>query len=293
LPTFSAQLGERMANWIRARKPRETEAGVSFDDPNVEEAAKNIYAMAAKQSQGPFKQQMERDILTAGLGNPEHPDRVRGISSKEGWKEGFRPQWEGLYKKRDRSKEELSDYFKQEAKKEFKDLMSQMLSNPPLELMQQLASAMSVQQMTTPHLQIILAAQPLASIDCTTVPSSVTSTGNKVHYPVDDITRPVMFTLVIRYDINNNRMKKVGTGIVILGHKFHGSDLPDDYCRVEVTTVVQGSEDDMLDIPGPKGIETRGQAIKNFILWPRRDVELIDPPTPSSSHPNHLCLLKL
>jgi hypothetical protein len=31
-------------------------------------------------------------------------------------------------------------------KKEFKDLMSQMLSNPPQELMQQLASAMSVQR---------------------------------------------------------------------------------------------------------------------------------------------------
>jgi hypothetical protein len=45
-----------------------------------------------------------------------------------------------LYKKRDRYKEELLDYFKQEAKKEFKDLMSQMLSNPPPELMQLLAS---------------------------------------------------------------------------------------------------------------------------------------------------------
>jgi hypothetical protein len=52
---LSEQLGERTANWICARKPRETEAGVSFDDPNVEEAAKNIYAMAVKQSQGSFK----------------------------------------------------------------------------------------------------------------------------------------------------------------------------------------------------------------------------------------------
>jgi hypothetical protein len=133
---LSKQLGERTTNWIRARKPRETEVGVSFDDPNVEEAAKNIYAMAAKQSQGSFKPQRDRDILTASLGNPEHPGRVRGLSSKEGWKEGFRPQREGLYKKCDRYKEELSDYFKQEAKKEFKDLMSQMLSNPPPKLMQ-------------------------------------------------------------------------------------------------------------------------------------------------------------
>jgi hypothetical protein len=70
------QLGERTTKWIHARKPKETKAGVSFDDPNVEEAAKNIYAMAAKQSQGIFKPQRERDILMAGLGNPEHPGRV-------------------------------------------------------------------------------------------------------------------------------------------------------------------------------------------------------------------------
>jgi hypothetical protein len=109
---LSEQLGERTANWIHATKPRETKVGVSFDDPNIEEATKNIYAMAAKQSQGSFKPQRERDILTAGLGNPEHPGRVRGISSKEGWKEGFGPQWECLYKKCDRYKEELLDYFK-------------------------------------------------------------------------------------------------------------------------------------------------------------------------------------
>jgi hypothetical protein len=139
--------------------------------------------------------------------------------------------------------------------------------------------------MTTPQLQIIPAAQPPACTDCTTIPSSVTSTGNKVCYPVDDITRPVTCTLVIRYGINNNRTKKVGTGIAIPGRKFHGNDIPDDFCRVEVTMVVQGSEDDMLVIPGLEGIETLGQAFKNFILWPQRDVELVDPPTPSPSHP--------
>jgi hypothetical protein len=78
----------------------------------------------------------------------------------------------------------------------------------------------------------------------------------------------VACTLVIRYGINNHCTKKVGIGLAIPGRKFHGSDIPDDYCRVEVTTVVQGSKDDMLDIRGPEGIETLGQTIKNFILWP-------------------------
>uniref|UniRef100_A0A804UJ78 DUF8039 domain-containing protein n=1 Tax=Zea mays TaxID=4577 RepID=A0A804UJ78_MAIZE len=182
----------------------------------------------------------------------------------------------------------MANYFKEEAKKEFKGLMSEMLSNPPPELMQQLAmaSAMSVQQMTTPQMQIIPAAQTPASTEGTTIPSSVTSTGNKVRYPVDDITRPVACTLVIRYGINNQRTKKVATGLAIPGRKFHGNDIPEEYCRVEVTTVVQGCEDDMLDIPGPEGIETLGQAIKNFILWPRRDVELVDWSNSSQAQPS-------
>ena len=73
----------------------------------------------------------ERDILTAGLGNAKHPSHVRGITCKE----VFRPQWESIYKKCDRYKEAMADYIKEEAKKEFKDMMSQMLVNPQPELM--------------------------------------------------------------------------------------------------------------------------------------------------------------
>jgi hypothetical protein len=75
-------------------------------------------------------------------------------------------------------------------------------------------------------------------------------------------------TLVIRYGINNHHTKKEGTCLMISGRKFHGSDIPDDYYRVAVTTIIQGSEDDMLDIPGLEGLETLGQVVKNFILWP-------------------------
>jgi len=149
LPTLSKQLEERTANWIRAQKPREIETGVSFDDPMLHGAAKSIFAVAAKQHEGLFKPRRERDILTAGLGNPEHPSRIRGISSKEGWKEGLGPEWEGEYKKRDRYKEEMKSYFKEEAKKDFQEMMSQILSDPPPALMQRLASVMSAQQMST------------------------------------------------------------------------------------------------------------------------------------------------
>jgi hypothetical protein len=210
LPTLSEQLGERTANWICARKSRKTETGVSFDDPMLNGAAKSIFAVAAKQHEGLFKSRRERDIPTAGLGNPVHPGRVRGISSKEGWKEGFRPEWEGEYKKRDRYKEEIESYFKEEAKKGFQEMMSKILSDPPPELMQRLASAMSAQQMSTqaPQMQLVPITQPLVTQCTTTMPSSVASTTNKVHYPVDDIDRPVACSLVIRYGINNHHTRQ-------------------------------------------------------------------------------------
>jgi hypothetical protein len=102
LPALSEEVGERTTNWIRAQKPKETDTGLSFDDPLLEEVTKSFFEAAAKQQEGTFKPQRERDIFTAGLGNPEHPGHVRGISSKQGWKEGFGPQWEDMYRKRDR-----------------------------------------------------------------------------------------------------------------------------------------------------------------------------------------------
>ena len=80
----------------------------------------------------------------------------------------------------------------------------------------------------------------------------------------------------------NNRTREVAIGLAIPGRQFHGSEIPEKYCRVEVLTVVQGYEDDMLDILGPEGIEKLRQAIKNFILWPQQDVLLFELPQPSS-----------
>ena len=50
-----------------------------------------------------------------------------------------------MYRKRDRYKAEMSNYFKEEAKREVEEVMSKILSNPPPELMQRLVTAMSSQ----------------------------------------------------------------------------------------------------------------------------------------------------
>jgi hypothetical protein len=135
LSVLSEQVGERSTNWICARKPKETETGVSFEDPILDKASKSIFAVAGMQQEGMFIPRRERDILSVGLGNPEHPGRVRGISSKEGWKDGFGPQWKNEYKKRDRYKEQMATYFREEAKKDFQEMMGKLLENPPPKLM--------------------------------------------------------------------------------------------------------------------------------------------------------------
>ena len=128
--------------------------------------------------------------------------------------------------------------------------------------------------------------QPLVASSEIIIPSSVTSTANKDHYRVDDIVTSTPCSLVIRYGINNHRTREVATGKAIPGGpKYHGADIPKDYCRVEVSTVIQGYEDEILDIPGPEDIVKLGQAINNFILWPRRDVQLREPPPPSREMP--------
>jgi hypothetical protein len=81
-------------------------------------------------------------------------------------------------------------------------------------------------------MQLITVDQPSAT-ECPTVPSSITSTGNKDRYPIDDIIRPVSCSLFIRYDINNIRTKEVATYLLILGHQFHGREIPEDYCTLQ------------------------------------------------------------
>ena len=92
---------------------------MSWPDPRTDEAAKNVLAVAAKQKEGSFKPSRERDTVSVGLGNPEHPGRVRGVSSRLGWKKGF-PKHAEMYRKRDQYTEAMRDTFKEEAKQEMK-----------------------------------------------------------------------------------------------------------------------------------------------------------------------------
>jgi len=50
-----------------------------------------------------------------------------------------------MYRKHDCYKKEMSNYFKEEGKREDEEVMSKILSNPPPELMQRLGTVMCSQ----------------------------------------------------------------------------------------------------------------------------------------------------
>lgn len=85
---------------------------------------------------------------------------------------------------------------------------------------------------------------------------------------VDNINRLVSCSLVIRYGINNIHTWEASIGFAILGRQYHGRDIPKEYYRVKVLIVIQGYEDDMLDIPSPRGLRNldRLSKISSFSL---------------------------
>ena len=64
-----------------------------------------------------------------------------------------------MYRKCDRYKEAMRDYFKEEAKQEMKQMLVEIMANPDSEIRQQLASVMSSQQVSTiqpPQMQMVI-----------------------------------------------------------------------------------------------------------------------------------------
>jgi hypothetical protein len=64
---------------------------------------------------GLFVPDREKDMLTAAIGTPEHPGRVRWISSILLWGKAFR-EHRSSYKKRDRYNKQLEDKMREIAK---------------------------------------------------------------------------------------------------------------------------------------------------------------------------------
>jgi hypothetical protein len=76
-----------------------------------------LKGIAKMQKKGLFMPDREKDMLAAAIGTPEHPGRVRGISSTLPWGKAFR-EHRSSYKKWDRYMKKLEDKMREIATQE-------------------------------------------------------------------------------------------------------------------------------------------------------------------------------
>jgi hypothetical protein len=82
LPTIFEGMDERSRNLVLARVPAiAPDDNVSFQKPSTEQIYQKLEELAEMQKKGLFMPDREKDMLSAAIGTPEHPGRVRGISS--------------------------------------------------------------------------------------------------------------------------------------------------------------------------------------------------------------------
>lgn len=257
-PLLVDALKERSKNWVWARSTGQVtnEGEIRFEDPDIERVTSSLKDIAEKEKTGEFIAKRENDQLTAALGNPEHSGRVRGLSSRMSWKEGF-PEKATGYKKRDRYKQKLEEKIAKQVEQHFYSLVAQNCQAFPN----------LFQQSKEPTVQ---------------VPSSVGSV-DTAPYPVDNITAPTPCSLLVPIGRAGKR-KEVGTGLAIPGRQIQNTLIPEEYARVQVAKVHAEHTSLEIDIPTPEGVELLGDAVNQFILWHRRDILLVGP-SPSTPRP--------
>jgi hypothetical protein len=192
-------------------------------------------------------------MLSAAIGTPEHPSRVRGISSTLPWGKAFR-EHRSSYKKRDRYKKKLEDKMREIAKQELIGFFIQQ--------QQQASIGPSAENLVSGGSRQVPPNLMLDQIGTIPTPSSVGSNAIAKH-PVDDIVEDTPCKLVIPYGRKQDKFREVGIAMALTGRVFSN---PPPWVQV--------------DIPTEDGITLLGDARNQFILWHRRDIIINTSPSP-------------
>ena len=91
---------------LQARKPKIVEGKPHFDKPETEAVAPKMYELTELQKQGKFSIKRDKDVLSTSIRTKEHRGRIRGVSSKLTFREGFEED-RSTYKRHHRYKEEM------------------------------------------------------------------------------------------------------------------------------------------------------------------------------------------
>jgi len=200
-----------------------------FDEPQTKTVAQKIYELTDLQSQEKFKAKRDKDVLSIALGSKEHGGRVRGVSSKLSFKDGFQED-RSTYKRHDRYKEEMIQAAEQAAESKFREMFAQIVEQQSGQL-------------------VTMSTLVLAQSNSTCARSSVASTIAQP-YPVDSVTSTTPCMLL--YPIGRaGKTKEVAKAHVDpAGALFEGKPIPPLYACVRVQELLKSSyEDNEIDIP--------------------------------------------
>jgi hypothetical protein len=79
---------ERSRNYLYSHRPKKLKEGrTKHNESKTEEVEKRILEVSMAEKSRSFEPRRERDILTEALGNPKHRGCVRGVSSRQSWKD--------------------------------------------------------------------------------------------------------------------------------------------------------------------------------------------------------------
>ncbi|TVT99911.1 hypothetical protein EJB05_54690, partial [Eragrostis curvula] len=106
----------------------------------------------------------------------------------------------------------------------------------------------------------------------------------------EPITEPLPCELHVPFGYKKGKTLKIATGMALPREVVHTRQIPTGFIRVSIDEIVEGYEDNEIEIPIPKeGIETLKDSLGTFIMWKRREVILITrtSPPPVSGHGSH------
>jgi hypothetical protein len=236
---------------------------------------------AAKEC-GEFVPRKNHDELTEVLGNPEHRSRVRGISSRQSWKNV--DSWQSdvaSYHMRQRYKEGIFQAGKEAAVKEMIMGLIQDAFTSTDPKMVELRTQMF-------HQASVMTQQGEAAIQG----QMVSGTSQPQRYLIDEIVEPTTAMLQVAW--GRTGKKDVAHGTVQPPNpkaRYHGRPIPPEYAVVEVMWTHDHHDNDELDFPNEEGDTTLGQALSTHVLWNKANIVLdlskpaSKPSQPSSSPP--------
>ena len=118
-------LDERGWMWLFARNSKIVDGKPKFDQPETEAVADKMYKLTELQKEGKFSVKRDKDVLSTAIGTKEHGGRIRGMSSKLTFREGFEED-RSTYKRHDRYKEEMIQAAEKAAESKFKEIFAQL-----------------------------------------------------------------------------------------------------------------------------------------------------------------------